>query len=127
MTEELKRIFPGEDYTLQNGEVVRVSPVPFGKLLAFGEALASLFTKIQGTNFTDPDNGTEILGKVFQEAFDEIIALMGLVLGKEREWFDFITVEDGIGLLTLILKQNFNESTKKKLDQLLPRMQSIST
>lgn len=125
MNQELKRIFPEEIYKLSTGEEVSVSPVPFGKLARFGEALASLLTKIGALNVSLDD--PQAVGKVFGVAFDEIISIMALVLNKDKEWFNRITVEDGIGLLTVILAQNFNESTKKKLDLLLPRLQSVST
>lgn len=124
MNEELKRIFPTEDYELLSGVVVSVSPVPFGKLARFGEALARLFEKVGKIDTATDD--PNYIGVVFGAAFEEIISIMALVLDKDIEWFNSITVEDGIGLLTLILKQNFNESTKKKLDLLLPRIQSVS-
>lgn len=124
--EELKRVFPAEKYMLESGEEVSVSPVPFGKLAAFGEALSSIFVKIDGAG-VDLDKLTpEDIGRIFAVAFEEIVRVMGLVLNKERSWFDNITLNDGLGLITIILRQNFNEESKKKFADLLPRIPSIS-
>lgn len=125
--EELKRIFPQEIYKLEFGEEVSVSPVPFGKLARFGEALAAVVQKLTLSGVNLEKLTVEDVGRVFGVAFEEIIAIMGLVLDKDKEWFNQITMADGLGLLALIVKQNFNEETKKKLAALLQRIPSIST
>jgi len=124
--DELKRLFPGEQYTLESGEEVTVSPVPFGKLTVFSKTVASLLSKINEAGVTKIENADDI-GRVFGIAIEEVIALMGLVLGKNREWFDTITLPDGIGLFTKILEQNFNERTKKNLASLATKIQSSLT
>jgi hypothetical protein len=124
---ELKRIFPEEIYKLEYGEEVTVSPVPFGKLAVFGEAVASVIGKLTASGVNLEKVTTQDLGRIFGIAFEEIISVMGLVLNKEREWFNGITLADGLGLLALIIKQNWNEDAKKKLGQLLQRMPSVST
>lgn len=125
--EELKRIFPAETYKLEYGGEVSVSPVPFGKLSAFGEALASVVQKLTVSGVDMSKLTVEDIGRVFGVAFDEIIGIMALVLNKDREWFNEISMSDGLGLLTLMIQQNFNEETKKKLAALLQRIPSIST
>jgi hypothetical protein len=123
---ELKRLFPAETFRLENGEEVAVSPVPFGKLMVFGEAVASLLKKLSEAGVEKLDDLGDI-GRVFNIAIEEVIALMGLVLGKDREWFDTITLPDGVGLFTKILEQNFNERTKKNLQDLATKIQSSLT
>lgn len=127
---ELKRIFPAETVRLESGEEVSVSPVPFGKLAVFGEALASIVAKLTLAG-VDMDKLNEVtiddVGRIFMVAFDEIVSIMGIVLGKERAWFDGITLADGVTLLTKIIEQNFGEETKKKLAVLKGKIPSIST
>jgi hypothetical protein len=123
---ELKRLFPEEKYKLESGEEVTVSPVPFGKLTVFSKAVASLLAKISEAGVQKVDSAEDI-GRVFDIAIEEVIALMGLVLGKDREWFDTITLPDGVGLFSLILDQNFNERTKKNLQGLATKIQSSLT
>jgi len=124
---ELKRIFPEEIYKLESGEEVTVSPVPFGKLSVFGESVASIVGKLALAGVNLEKVTTEDLGRVFGVAFEEIITLMGLVLNKEREWFNGITLADGLGLLTLIIQQNWKDDIKKKLSVLLQKIPSVST
>ena len=125
--DELKRIFPAEIYKLGSGEEVSVSPVPFGKLVAFGEALASIVAKLTLAGVDLENLKPEDLGRAFAVAFDEIVMVMAMVLKKDREWFDHITLADGLGLLTVIIQQNFNDDVKKKFADLLPRIPSVST
>lgn len=124
---DLKRIFPEVPYKMESGEVVSISPVPFGKLAVFGEVLASLFGKLQAAGVSLTEFDVRDIGRVFGIAFEEVIALMALILNKPRDWFDTITLVDGIGLLTIIIRQNFNEDAKKKLADLLQKIPSIST
>ena len=123
---ELKRIFPEEIYKLESGEEVTVAPVPFGKLSVFGDVVASIAGKlaVSGVNLEKVTN--QDLGAIFGIAFEEILTLMGIVLNKERKWFDSISLTDGIGLLTLIIAQNWKDDTKKKLTALITKMSSVS-
>lgn len=127
MNDELKRIFPAEIYKLEYGGEVSVSPVPFGKLSAFGEALASIVQKLALSGIELENVTVNDLGRVFGVAFEEVVGIMALVLNKDRAWFDTITLGDGMGILALILKQNFNDDTKKKLAGLVQRIPSLST
>ena len=124
--DELKRLFPAETYKTESGEEVTVSPVPFGKLTVFSKTVTSLLAKVGEAGITKIENAEDI-GRVFGIAIEEVIALMGLVLGKNREWFDTITLDDGVGLFKLIVEQNFNERTKKNLASLAIKIQSSLT
>jgi hypothetical protein len=126
MTDALKKVFPAEKYLLEGGEEVTVSPVPFGKLSVFSEAVASLFAKLAESGLTELKDITD-LGRVFGVAVEEVMSLMSIVLNKDREWFDTITLADGLGLFNLILAQNFNERSKKNMSALLAKIGSIST
>lgn len=114
--DEVKILLPGEDVTLSTGEKVTVSPVPFGKLGAFTSAVASLFIKLQAQkiDITDLSN----LNGLLKVATEETMAIMGLVLGKDRQWFDRITIADGAALLNLIVKQNISDDSKKNIIEL---------
>lgn len=125
--EELKRIFPEEIYKLESGEEVSVSPVPFGKLARFGESLGSVVSKLSISGVELDKIKIEDVGRIFGIAFEEVVGIMALVINKERSWFDQITLSDGLGIATIILRQNFHEDAKKKLASFLQRIPSIST
>jgi len=50
---------------------------------------------------------------------------MALILDKPRDWFDTIDLGDGLGLLSIIIEQNWNEKTKKNLKSLIERISSL--
>ncbi len=117
MSDELKTLLPEQAYTLENGNQVIVSPVPFGKLRIFSGAIASLMEKIgaSGVKLENVQDYTTL----FDIAFEETAGIMMLVMEKDRDWFDGITIADGMGLLALIIEQNMSEAAKKNLAQLI--------
>lgn len=119
---DLKILLPDTEYILESGEHVVVKPVPFGKLRIFSEAIASLMLKVS-------DSGLK-LKKIkdwkvlFDVAFDETLNIMGLVIERPRAWFDTISISDGIGILTLMVEQNFKEEAKKNILSLVEKFSS---
>lgn len=121
--DDLKTLLPGEQYTLSNGETVIVSPVPFGKLRMFSDAVAKLFQKLSETGLKiDSIDDWKV---IFDVAFEEILNIMSIVLDRPREWFDTIDLADGLGLLDIIIEQNFNDRAKKNLKRFLGRISGI--
>lgn len=121
--DELKTLLPGKSFTLTTGETIIVSPVPFGKLRIFSEAVAALLKRLSesGMKIESIDDWRVI----FDIAFEEAIKIMSLVLGKPREWFDSISLADGLGIINIIIEQNFNENTKKNLKGLVEKLNSL--
>lgn len=120
MDDELKILLPGEQFSLSNGDTIMVSPIPFGKLRLFSGAVASLMQKLseQGLKL----EGINDYQVIFDVAFEETLKIMSLALDRPREWFDAIDLADGLGLLNIIIGQNFNDRSKKNLKGLLQKM-----
>ena len=123
MADELKKLFPGVSYELEDGSEVTVSPIPFGKLTVFSGAVTSIISKLQQEGLTEINNTDEI-ARAFEVAFEEVVQLMVLVLNKEREWFDTISTPDGLGLANIIVEQNFGEKTKKNAQTLMEKFKA---
>lgn len=121
--DKLKELLPGEPYTLSTGGQVIIKPVPFGKLRLFSEAVASLMGKLMQGGLKI--EGIEDWKTIFDVAFEETLSIMSLVLDKPREWFDTITISDGLGILNIIIEQNFSESSKKNLKKLIAKASLI--
>lgn len=121
--DELKTLLPGEPFTLSNGETIIVSPVPFGKLRMFSDAVAKLFQKLSETGLKI--DSIEDWRVIFDVAFEETLNIMSLVLDRPRQWFDTIDLADGLGLLSIIIEQNFNERAKKNLKRILERVSGL--
>lgn len=120
---KLKELLPGELYNLQNGGQVLIKPVPFGKLSLFSEAVASLIGKLmEGGLKLESIEDWKVL---FDTAFEETLKIMSLVLDKHREWFNEITISDGLGILNIIIGQNFSEDIKKNLKTLIGKASLI--
>lgn len=124
-TDELNILFAGEEYFLENGSAITVSPVPFGKLKLFTKAVNSLLTKISESGGSLENISSMNMGDFFTFAVDEIIELMGLILEKPREWFDQISMSDGVGILEIIIRQNLTESLKKNLLAIISQVSSL--
>lgn len=113
-SKEIRTLLPGETYKLSDGREISISPVPFGKIRRYTEKLVSLSSRmasIEGLDLDDPAS----LVILFDFAFEEVVDVMALILDKEREWFDTIAVGDGVGIMLVMIQQNFNESTKKNV------------
>jgi hypothetical protein len=128
--EELKRIHPEVVYTLETGEQVTVSPIGFRKLGRFGQAVISIFGKLReaGVDVSKLElTDQSTIALALSLAFDEVVDLMAVILGKDMDWFEKLSPVDGALILEIMIKQNWNENTKKKLTDLLGRIQSVST
>jgi len=123
MEDELKTLLPEEIYTLESGEQVVVRPVPFGKIRIFSEALSRLFLRFEKADLSLED--VSGFSELFEVATEEVIGIMGIVLDKPREWFDRISISDGLGLLALIVEQNLTEEAKKRGLALWERVKGV--
>lgn len=112
MPDEIKKLLPGKRITLSTKERVEIKPVPFGKLPAFTESIAELFSKLKGTGLKLED--IKDWKVVLEIAAEETIRIMAFVIDKPREWFDSIDIADGLEILNTIIEQNITERTKKK-------------
>jgi hypothetical protein len=121
--ENLKTLLPTERIELSNGTGVDVTPVPFGKMPIFSDAVVALIKTIRskGIKLEDIDDW-KIL---FDIAFEETVKIMGLVIEKDREFFNQIEMSDGLAILDVIVKQNVKESIKKNIASLTNRVSSM--
>lgn len=119
---ELEILLPEETLKLSSGELLTISKVPFGKLRLFSDAVGNLLKKIQESGIS---TDTLDYQKIFDIAFEEVINIMMLILNKDRKWFDTISIEDGLAILNVIVRQNFSENAKKNLALLLKQMKSL--
>lgn len=128
MSDEIKTLLPGEQYTTLSGETVTIAPVPFGKMRIYQDAINKLFkTAMDGGMNAEQFSEQIDYARLMVAAFDEVVALLGLIMDKPRDWFDnSIDFADGIALLEIVIRQNFdNERAKKNLSSLIQRGNSL--
>jgi hypothetical protein len=121
--ESLKTLLPVERIELSNGTGVDISPVPFGKIPIFSNAVVSLIKKIrsEGIKLEDIDD----FKTVFDSAFEEVISLCMLVLEKDREWFNTFDIGDGLAICDKIWEQNVTDRLKKNIASLTNKVSSM--
>lgn len=120
---EINTLLPGKRITLSTKERVEIRPIPFGKLPAFTESIAGLFSKLKTTGLKLEE--IEDWKVVLEIAAEEAIQIMAFVIDKPREWFDSIDIADGLEILNTIIEQNMNERTKKNLKNLIEMLSSL--
>jgi len=126
MAEELKKIFPARSYTLATGEEISVSPVKFKNLVKFGEALASVVSKVAEAGLAFEELGPGEVMKLLQVAYEETVKIMCIALDKPEDWVGELESTDALGLLTLIIEQNISEDAKKKIAGVFGSLTGVS-
>lgn len=124
---EISTLFPGQEVKLQSGEVITIKPFTFGQLpkaLKIGQKLGVLLSDLyrQG-KFEDQANVSQNLMVIIGEGGEDLLELIGLGIGKSREWFDTLQGDDGITLTIAFLEVNIDFFTKKMMPQLSEAMQ----
>jgi hypothetical protein len=116
----LKTLLPTERIELSNGTGVEITPVPFGKMNIFSTSVASLVKTIRskGIKLEDIDDWQVL----FDCAFEETVKIMGLVIDKDRDFFNQISLAEGLAILDKIIEQNINDRVKKNITSLTNRV-----
>lgn len=128
--DDVKDLYPEVDVPLSTRPTVSVSPVGFRKLGKFGEALIAVVTKLEAKGIDTNklvNGGLAEFSIVLTVAFDEVVNLMAIVLDKELAWFDKLPPADGVTLLQVIYKQNWNDANKKKVQEIMGLLEKVNS
>jgi RNA binding exosome subunit len=117
MSDELKKLLPGKMLTLSTNEQITISPIRFGKLMIYEEAVTRLITKLleNGMNLAEINDFRQII----RTAHEETIGVLMLILDKQRDWFDAIDIGDAFDIIDIVVEQNYNERVKKSGKKLM--------
>lgn len=113
--EEFKVLSPEVTITLSTGESIVLKPFTFGQLpkaLAKANGIGALIQQAAQSG----DLKSEVLG-VMGEGGEDLIELVSMGVGKDREWFNTLGADDGVYLTTEFLAVNFDFFTKRVLPQ----------
>lgn len=124
---EIQTLFPGKEITLTSGEVIKIKPFTFGQLpkaLKIGQKLGAMLAELYSQGkFEDQANVSSNLMIIIGEGGEDLLDLIGLGIGKPREWFDNLQGDDGITLTIAFLEVNIDFFTNKMMPQLSEAMQ----
>jgi len=106
---ELHTLQPAHELSLSSGEILTIKPLPFGKLAKALSLVSSIFGNASlgyEALSADANSAGAIIARVLAEGGEEIYQLLSLGTGKPREWFDTLSMDDGIRVTTLFLEVN---------------------
>lgn len=105
--DELAELLPlGETVTVK-GQEIKILPFKFGQLPQVLGHIGALAVAAEGDEFN--------LIRAFTEGGESVIACLVIATGKPREWFDTLEMDEGVALLTAVIKTNSDLFEKKIL------------
>jgi len=107
---ELKTLQPANEIKLSTGEILILKPLPFGKLAKALSLVSSIFGSASigydALSLEDQSSAGAVIAQVLAQGGEDIYELLGLGLNKPREWFDDLSMEDGINAATAFFELN---------------------
>lgn len=125
-SQDLQTLLPERDVTVK-GETIAVSPFKFGQLpKAFrlmrplGDVLrTSGVLLISGTNLIMASDWPLKLPDIVAEGGEALIELLAFAIGKPREWFDDLDIDEGVALTRKVVEVN-GDFFAKRIAPMLP-------
>lgn len=119
--EELEKVIPIEAERTINGEKILITNFKFGVIIRANK----LFRDLQGVirdaiRVRPPEEGGTTIDalSLLESGGEDILTLMGLAIGKPREWFDTVDPDDGVLLLADIVGVNADFLSRRMLPAL---------
>lgn len=122
--EQIDSIFPSIKVTLVCKEEVLVMPVPLPRISEFYSGVLAILTALEKMNYKLEDVAD--LPQVFTLATKESIGIMSIALNKPLDWFNRITLSDGLKLLDAILKINTIDDVVKNAKSLVATLKTFN-
>lgn len=102
---ELVEILGGGESVTAAGETITVRPIKFGQLPQVLKHVGALFSSLEGDELN--------ITRALTEGGEDVLAILAIVTGKPREWFDSLEMDEGIALLTAAVRVNSDVFQKK--------------
>ncbi len=104
-------LFPEGKVVVVGGESFIIKPFTFGQIPKVVGAVKKIAGMFQGEQVNVLD--------VIEQGGEDVLALVSMVTGKPRAWFDSVPADEGIALVTAIYEVNA-DFFAKKVAPLLP-------
>ena len=138
MSNDLDTLFPGQDVTVA-GQTITVKPLTFGQLPKATKLLQPVIKALRasGAIGANPTSDTEkpegAPGKGDRLAIDfisswvdtvaaggeDLLALVGYAIDKPRDWFDALSMDDGVALVRAVVEVNGDFFGRRVLPMLI--------
>lgn len=127
--ENIEKALPkGQTIEFSNGEKVEINKLPLGQysklMLALKNMPTNVMTDLQGVDTNDQDKTIQVLFGVFGEAWGQVIEILAIGSGIEKERIEndeAIGLDGGIELFLAIYEVNNLEKVVGKVKNLMKR------
>ena len=123
---DMETLFPGREITVA-GETLRIAPLRFGQIAEAGKKLAPVIKAIALSPMGKTDQSIMDMAadwvEVLASGGEELLTFLAWSVGKPREWFDTIGMDDGIAILQAVYGENLDFFNRRVLP-LLARAQA---
>ena len=137
MSDDIHSLFPNRE-VIVGGETVTLRPFFFGEMpvvikliypIISAAGLSQMLRVVEKdgqmtVSLKIPENMVDILLDVILEGSEPVMALLSFALKKERAWFNTISVDEGVDLVTTWFEVNrdfFAQRVLPKIVKLLPK------
>lgn len=113
MTTKIKLAAPALTVSA-GGEKITLKPFSFGQLPLVAEYITNIITGLDGAEVSIPT--------LIAKGGEDIMHIIALACGKDRDWLNTIEQDEGIALLGAVVVLNKEQFTKK----LMPALQKLA-
>lgn len=118
---DLDVLFPGREVVV-GGETITVKPLAFGQLPKAAKLLQPVVKALRASGAIGGEGSViDLFGSwvdMLAAGGEELLALVGFAIGKPREWFDGLSMDDGVALVRAAVEVNGDFFGRKVLPML---------
>ncbi|MHB0992684.1 MAG: DUF6631 family protein [Burkholderiales bacterium] len=123
MTDDLKVLFPEGKTVDVSGESITLKPFTFGQL---PKVMTMISPIVKQMNQSGVAGATTALATIeswvdlFAAGGEGVISFMAWATGKPREWFDVLSMDEGVVLMQTIIEVNSDFFVRRILPLIMP-------
>ena len=107
---DLDVMYPAGQEVKVGGESLTVKPLKFGQLAQASRLMSPIARQVAAALKTDDDRTLADTASVFVDLMaaggDDLMNALGFFVGKPREWFDTLEMDDGLRLMQAVYEVN---------------------
>jgi len=117
---DMETLFPGRQVTA-GGETLTIAPIKFGQITQASKMLAPVI-KAVSSSLGKPEQSIMDMASSWVDLLaaggDDLLIFLAWAIGKPREWFDTLGMDDGLSLLQAVYEENVDFFNRRVLPML---------
>ena len=114
---DMETLFPGRQVTA-GGETLTISPIKFGQITQASKMLAPVI-KAVSSSLGKPDQSIMDMASSWVDLLaaggEDLLLFLAWTIGKPREWFDTLGMDDGLAILQAVYEENVDFFNRRVL------------